>query len=162
MEKKFNNKVKNSDCQTVQTGKIPKNSEKKKQMYMRIMNEILTELKINANELGSLLGKKRSPIYDILDPDKKVGISLNMADSICEKFPQFNKSYLLTGEGKMLKSSVNQSNIEGDNIQGNNFTVNKSQIDKLIDLVKTRDEQLNKSQEQIDKLIGIIEKISNN
>jgi hypothetical protein len=110
MKKKVVDDVKNNRYDANQTDEIQKKSDKKKKMYIRIMNEILTELKISANELGALLGKKRSQvIYDILDNSKNVGISLKMADMICEKFPQFNKSYLLTGEGEMLKGNIGNS-----------------------------------------------------
>ena len=88
---------------------------------------------------------------------------------ISNKFPNLNIDWVLTGEGEMLKGSVvNQSNIVGDNIQGTNVTVNKSQTDKFLELLKTRDEQISKSQEQItnsqaqiDRLIGIIERLNN-
>ncbi len=67
------------------------------------MNELFKVLKINPNQLADAVGMKRAQgIYDILNPEKKVGISKNMADKICSKFSQINKAYLLTGEGKML------------------------------------------------------------
>ena len=83
-------------------------------------------------------------------------------------------NWLLTGEGEMLKSmsvnqnNVNRGNVVGDNIQGYSVTVNKTQTDKFLELLKTRDEQISKNQEQIsksqdqiDRLIGIIEKLNN-
>ena len=89
-------------------------------------------------------------------------------DKISSVYPDLNVNWLLTGEGEMLKSVVNQSNIVGDNIQGTNVTVNKSQTDKFLELLKARDgqisksqEQISKSQAQIDRLIGIIEKLNN-
>jgi len=60
-----------------------------------------------------------------------------------------------------VDSIVNQNNVEGDNIHGTNVTVNKTQTDKLIEMIKTRDVQISKGQEQIDRLIGIIEKLNN-
>jgi transcriptional regulator with XRE-family HTH domain len=78
-------------------------------------------------------------------------------DKISEKFPELNIDWLIKEKGEMLKNIINQNNIEGDNIQGHDFTVNKSQADKFLDLLKTKDEQLTKSQVQIDRLIGIIE-----
>jgi hypothetical protein len=150
--------------------KIQKNSDKKKEMYIRIMNEILTELKISANELGNLLGKKRSQsIYDILDPNKKVGISLNMADSICDKFPQFNKCYLLTGEGDLLKNNqqigdISNSTVVGANVSGNGVTISHNDfqvITEMVELQKGYQGMIQKSQEQIDSLIEIIKQISN-
>jgi hypothetical protein len=80
---------------------------------------------------------------------------------ICEKYPEiFNLDYFLKDEGEMLKTIVNQSNIEGDNIQGYNVSIKKTETEKFLDLLKLKDEQLNKSQSQIDRLIGIIEQFN--
>ncbi len=83
----------------------------KKELTIKIMNELLSELKLNTNELAKSLGMSRTQgLYDILNPDKKVGISKNMADKICNKYQQINILYLLTGEGEMLKSNNFTSN----------------------------------------------------
>lgn len=65
-------------------------------------------------------------------------------------FPQFNKAWLLTGEGSMLRDGgyVVQNNRDGDNIHGNNVNVDKSEA-ALLELLKKKDEQ-------IDKLLDII------
>ena len=64
----------------------------------------------------------------------------------------------------MLKNQVyyggDQSNINGDNINGNNVTVNKSNTDKLLDLLASKESALIKAQEQIDKLLVIIERLT--
>lgn len=78
-----------------------------KETAIKIMNEVLSTLDKKASELAKDIDLKRpQAIYDILNPNKKVGISKNMAESICTKFPQINKSYLLTGEGNMLNTPV--------------------------------------------------------
>ncbi|MDR0754580.1 MAG: helix-turn-helix domain-containing protein [Prevotellaceae bacterium] len=79
-------------------------------------------------------------------------------NKIKSNFPELNLDWLLTGDGEMLKNVITQNNVEGDNIQGNTVTVNKSQTDKLLDLIKIKDEQLSKCQAQIDRLIGLLEK----
>jgi hypothetical protein len=148
MQKKVINRVKNNGSDLCLTDEIQKNTDKKG-MYIRIMNEILTELKISANELGNLLGKKRSQsIYDILDPNKKVGISLNMADRICEKFPQFNKCYLLTGEGEMLKTTINQEN--GEMLRNENLDPQQAVTYK--ELYEQSKEEIYRLHEQIGRL----------
>ena len=77
---------------------------------------------------------------------------MKVLEKIFEKFPEINPLWLFTGEGEMLKNVITQNNVEGDNIQGNNFTVNKSETDKLLDLLKSKDEQINKLIEIIEKL----------
>lgn len=78
-----------------------------KELVIKIMNEVLSTLDKKASELAKAIDLKRpQAIYDILNPNKKVGISKNMAESICLKFPQINKTYLLTGEGSILNKPM--------------------------------------------------------
>jgi repressor LexA len=70
---------------------------------IKVFNELLKELGMNPKQLSDSLGKERPQwAYDILNENKNVGISKNIAELVCEKFPQINKSWLLTGEGDML------------------------------------------------------------
>jgi len=69
-----------------------------------IINEILAELKIKASIFSKSLGYERpQKIYDI-QKGKTKNISNELADDIVFTYPQFNKSWVLTGEGPMLKS----------------------------------------------------------
>lgn len=76
-------------------------------------------------------------------------------DYILKVFPELNRDWLLYGEGEMLKSSVNIEN--GDNstqvIGDGNHVSTPSTLDKALDA-------LAKSQEQIDRLIGVLEKMT--
>lgn len=74
-----------------------------KDKTIKVFNELLKELGMNPKQLSDSLGKERPQwAYDILNENKNVGISKNIAELVCAKFPQINKSWLLTGEGKML------------------------------------------------------------
>lgn len=84
-----------------------------KSKAIKRFNELLKELGMNPKQLSDSLGKDRPQwAYDILNENKNVGISKNIAELVCEKFPQINKSWLLTGEGKMLL--VNNNPQKGD------------------------------------------------
>lgn len=77
-----------------------------KERIIKIMNELLEVLGLNTNQLASALGMSRAQaIYDVLNPAKKVGISKAMADKICGQFPQISKSYLLTGDGDLIRNT---------------------------------------------------------
>lgn len=65
-------------------------------------------------------------------------------------------NWLLTGEGNITNNGIVQNNQSGDNIQGHSVTVNKTEKDYL-EIIKRQSEQLSKSQEQIDRLLSIIE-----
>ena len=62
-----------------------------------------------------------------------------------------SEAWLLTGEGDMFGGVVQQNNQNGDNYQGNGMTVHKGDADYLA-LLKKKDEQ-------IDRLLAIIEKM---
>ena len=53
-----------------------------------------------------------------------------------------------------------QMNMHGDNINGNNVTVNKTDTEKMLDLLTSKEASLHKSQEQIDRLISMLEKLT--
>lgn len=62
---------------------------------------------------------------------------------------------------QMYAGGGDQSNINGDNINGNNVTVNKTDAEKLMDLLKMKEEALVKAQSHIDRLLAIIENLTN-
>lgn len=53
-----------------------------------------------------------------------------------------------------------QSNINGDYINGNNVTVNKTNTERLLDLLASKEQSLAKAQEHIDKLLALIDRLT--
>jgi hypothetical protein len=99
----------------------------------------------------------------------RVSFGKNYLNNVLKQFPKLNREWLLYGEGEMLKSGnfsqnqekVTQNNENGDNIQGQNVTVQsntQSNVDEFLAIIKQQANQITKSQEQIDRLISIIEK----
>jgi transcriptional regulator with XRE-family HTH domain len=43
-----------------------------------------------------------------------------------------------------MDNYINQKNTNGDNISGNSIIVNKTEVDKLHDIIRVKDEQINK------------------
>lgn len=84
------------------------------------------------------------------------GFGSDKLNNVLTMFPELNREWLLYGEGEMLNPKVIQNNQNGDNIQGHSVTVNKTEKDYL-EIIKRQSEQLSKSQEQIDRLLSIIE-----
>lgn len=77
-------------------------------------------------------------------------------------YPQLNTGWLITGEGPMLKESITQ-HANGDNntqIAGNsNLVEMPSSLKLAIEEIAEQRKLVAKSQEQIDRLLAIIEKI---
>ncbi len=93
-------------------------------------------------------------IRQSITPDKLRKIALY--------YPELNTGWLMTGEGEMLKSPVQE--IKGDNntqvIGDGNHVSTPSTLDKALDEIAAQRRLVEKSQEQIDRLIGVLEKMT--
>lgn len=120
------------------------------------VNYLIVNLIIKSHaDFAGRLGIARSQFSEILSGKRKVSKSL--VNKIHNLFPDINTSWLLTGEGEMLsRTIIQQNNQNGDNIQGASVTINKQEGDYL-EIIKNLTSQLSKSQEQMDRLITIIE-----
>lgn len=97
------------------------------------MKEVIIKLldysKLNVKQFSEKLGMKRGQaIYDIMS-GKTRRISEKLANQIISEFPEINRSWLLTGEGEMLKdtSAVAENHsvsIAGTEIKENRINVN--------------------------------------
>lgn len=107
------------------------------------------------------IGKSRKNGRDLSD---------RVIEQILNFYTDLNKVWLLTGEGEMLNKTIHQE-AKGDNntqVAGNGNNVNVTTTSLLEELAAQRkltekaQEQLSKAQEQIDRLLSIIEKLNNN
>ena len=97
------------------------------------MKEVIIKLldysKLNVKQFSEKLGMKRGQaIYDIMS-GKTRRISEKLANQIISEFPEINRSWLLTGEGEMLKdtSAIAENHsvsIAGTEIKENRINVN--------------------------------------
>lgn len=90
------------------------------------------------------------------------GFGSDKLNNVLTAFPELNRDWLLYGEGPMLKENITQ-HANGDNntqIAGNGNLVEMSSSLKLaIEEIAEQRKLVSKSQEQIDRLLAIIEKI---
>lgn len=104
--------------------------------------------------------KTGQAVYDLLSGKTK-SISQSMEDKILSCFQDINRAWLLTGEGEMIKPSAQQM-LNGDNntqIAGNNNQVHlPSTLDKAINEIAEQRKLVAKAQEQIDRLISLLER----
>ena len=74
-----------------------------------VLRGILKQEGMTINTLGTQLGMDRSQaLYDI-DRGKTQTISTRMAEKILASFPHYSRSWLLSGEGEMLKHPTKDS-----------------------------------------------------
>lgn len=74
-----------------------------------VLNKILDHERLTINILAEKLGMKRAQaLYDI-NNGKTKNISAKMADKIRSTFPHYNRSWLMSGEGEMLKDTTEEA-----------------------------------------------------
>lgn len=118
--------------------------------YHLTVNEFVAQTKVKTGQA----------VYDLLSGKTK-SISSSMEDKILSCFQDINRAWLLTGEGEIIKPSIQQT-LNGDNntqIAGNNNRINMpSTLDKAINEIAEQRKLVAKAQEQIDRLISLLEK----
>lgn len=95
----------------------------------------------------------------------KNGVSHDKVKNIISKYPDLNIDWLIYGEGEMLKSQVqnvnghhNAATMNGDITQ--NYAQGTDMNLALMNEISEHRKIINKSQEQIDELIGIIKELT--
>ena len=73
-----------------------------------IINSVLSELDIKAPTLAEKIGVLYQRIFD-LQKGKTKKVSSQLANAIIKVYPQFQLSWLLTGEGNMLTDAPSQT-----------------------------------------------------
>ena len=104
--------------------------------------------------MAEYLGYKSPYFSGIINGKEKM--SDGFMKTISDKLG-INIHWITTGEGDMIsENKVVQKNQNGDNIQGHSVTVNKTEKEYL-EIIRRQSDQISKSQEQIDRLLSIIE-----
>lgn len=81
------------------------------------------------------------------------GFGSDKLNNVLTAYPELNRDWLLYGEGEMLNTETEREEIESSNKKN-------ELIDKFIDEISAQRRVTEKAQEQIDRLIQIIEKQS--
>lgn len=80
---------------------------------------------------------------------------------IARQNPDLNTGWLMTGEGDMLRSKIEVNGDNNTSVAGNSNNVNNSStLEKAIDEIAAQRKLVEKSQEQIDRLLSIIEQMN--
>jgi hypothetical protein len=115
--------------------------------------QFLAYLGIGQTKFEENVGLSRGFVNTLKD-----NLTVKTLDKILTKYPELNPDWLKTGEGEMLKNNQSVENVSGNGIVGNNVLgggINDSSIvDGLLAIINKRDEQ-------VDRLLSIIEKLNN-
>ena len=106
------------------------------------INEILLNLGIKAPTFAKRIGVKYQRILDI-QSGKVKKISGELANYIINTYPQFDKNWLLTGEGSMLKNTDQPVSQGGEDATLSEADLNNSNtMKKYLDQVLRQNEEL--------------------
>lgn len=111
------------------------------------------------SEFERISGLSNSYVSKIRTSVGKLG-SMN----IQRAFPELNMNWLLTGEGEMLNDTSSTSNVansdrHGTSVAGNGNNVNAtSALEKALESLMEQQRITVKAQEQIDRLLALLEK----
>lgn len=108
-------------------------------------------------QIAEITGANQSYIAALLNGNKQFG--KKQAQKWGELF-DLSPNWLLTGLGDMFStSSIIQQNQNGDNINGHSVSVEKkAETERFLDTIKECHELLRKKDEQIDRLLSLLER----
>lgn len=124
------------------------------------LNKVIQQTGLSPSAFANKIGYNQSNLSKILS--SKRDMNANLIKSICIAYPQLNKTWLLTGEGEMFKPTqsigdITNSTVSGVNVSGTDIHINPDAYNTLLKIVENNQRATEKFQEQIDRLIAIIE-----
>lgn len=129
----------------------------------RSVVEFLKEKKYirNQQDFSERVNSDKTTVSQIMND--RINIPNVMFGNIEKAFPIISTEWILTGEGEMLRpvsqsvGNIIESNVAGVNVHGNGITINPNAYEALLKIVEANQNSTKKFQEQIDRLINIIE-----
>lgn len=107
-----------------------------------ILTELATYLGMNFTKLSKTIGMSASSLYYM--SQGRYSITENFADKVCAVFPDVNRNFILTGNGKVAMKPVKREPIKQK---------------KQYNTVQTLDIKIKKQEEQIEALINEVKEL---
>lgn len=131
---------------------------------------ICTYYNLSRTALAKMIGVKPQKLHDIAR-GQTVRIPSDVLEGMSREFPDIRREWLLTGDGDMISGAENVSSTVTcsgntvNTVNGNGIKVSANVTGDIFDLannfseaLRTSQEQLSRAQDQIDRLISVIEK----
>lgn len=127
------------------------------QVIKKVISAIKFKFEYKQADIAKKMGVNNTYFSSVINGRET--ISEVFLDKLCSAF-SINKAYITKGEGDIfLSPSIVQNNKNGDNINGHSVKVEgKTETEKFLDAIKECHELLRKKDEQIDRLLTLLEK----
>lgn len=125
------------------------------------LSEYLKAKRITKAEFGRSIGVSASYVTSMRD-NGRASIGVEKIERIRQRYTDLNIEWLLTGSGKMYNEAGISQNVIGDDnvaLAGHNLRMETSKIlEKAFDEIQAQRKMTQKAQEQVDRLLSILEK----
>lgn len=121
------------------------------------INDLISYMHLTKSGFALRCGMDRGMVGRILSGEQR--ITIRTIDRICAAFPEVNRDWLLNGVGTMLKSVVIHQAGDNNTAAGSHSVINNSDTLALaISELAAQRKVTEKAQEQIDRLISLLER----
>lgn len=119
---------------------------------MLIMNDL------EVRKIRESLGMTQAEFANYIKADVRSVQNWERGSKVSPKYERILRG--ITIKPRQFAGCGEQMNLHGDNINGNHVTVTRTDTERMLDLLTSKEKSLQKSQEQIDRLITMLEKIT--
>lgn len=116
----------------------------------------LRKKKLTNREVANILGVHEMTLNNKLNGTRN--LDLTTIELFATHFEDLSMEWLLRGDNQQTTSNISDSSMTGVNVHGNNIAINDAGIELLKEVIQQNKQQTQKFQEQLDRLINIIEK----
>lgn len=127
------------------------------------VNEFILKYGLSITSLSKTFGIVQTTLNRQIKGDTQ--LSATTIEAILSNFPSISAEWMMRGEGDMEKvnqeiGDITNSSAIGNNVNGSGNKISHNDISDFIDIQKGYQDMIKKKDEQIDRLLSIIEKIT--
>lgn len=126
------------------------------------VNEFISKSKISITSLSKTFGIVQTTLNRQIKGETQ--LSASTIEAILTNYPNISAEWIMRGEGAMERTQqigdISNSSAVGNNVNGSGNKISHNDISDFIDIQKGYQDMIKKKDEQIDRLLNIIEKIT--
>lgn len=114
--------------------------------------KVISHFQLNENSFSKKIGKSYTGVVKIVRGDSKP--NLDMIETILEAFPELNPSWLVAGEGEMLRVGKAPVDLNPDAYLQEHIKRLEENFSKLANQLEKKDEQIENLHEMLKMALG--------